>query len=261
MCTLIALHRRIVGAPLVVAANRDEFHDRPAEGPAIRSAPGGPIIAPLDARAGGTWLGLGPQGLFAAVTNVSAGAPDPERRSRGHLVIQALAAASAREAAEAAEKLPMGMYNPFNLFLADRDDAFAITYEERPRRIAVGGSTVIVGNGAFDRPVPPKLAGLQEQVDDLGPESLLEGLERLCRSHEEFGPRGPLDALCVHTPAYGTRSSALLRIGDDGLEDSNSVFRFAEGAPCENPYEDYTTLLRRLASPGPVAVGSIGEPS
>jgi uncharacterized protein with NRDE domain len=261
VCTLIALHRRIAGAPLVVAANRDEFHDRPAEGPAIRMTPEGRIIAPLDRRAGGTWLGIGPQGMFAAVTNVSAAAPDPGRRSRGHLVIEALAHASAGEAAEAVEKLPMGLYNPFNLFVADRDEAFAFTYEEKPRRIAVGGSTIIVGNGALDRPTPPKLEGLEAHVDALGPDEVLDGLAHLCRSHDAVGPRGPLDALCVHTPSYGTRSSTLLRLGEGGLDDSSSVLRFADGAPCENTYEDHTALLHRLATPESVAAGSIGEAS
>ena len=36
MCTLIALHRCVPGAPLVIAANRDEYLDRPAEPPALR---------------------------------------------------------------------------------------------------------------------------------------------------------------------------------------------------------------------------------
>ena len=37
MCTLIALHRCYPDASLVVAANRDEYLDRPAEGPALRA--------------------------------------------------------------------------------------------------------------------------------------------------------------------------------------------------------------------------------
>ena len=45
MCTLIALHRTVPGASLVVAANRDEFYDRPAEGPALRSTPSGTATA------------------------------------------------------------------------------------------------------------------------------------------------------------------------------------------------------------------------
>ena len=80
MCTLIALFRCFDGAPLVVAANRDEFHDRPAEGPALRWTEAGAIVAPHDVRAGGTWLGLNAAGVFAAVTNRPCEAPDPERR-------------------------------------------------------------------------------------------------------------------------------------------------------------------------------------
>ena len=82
------------GAPLVVAANRDEYLDRPAEGPALRQLASGRVLASRDARAGGTWLGLSETGLFAALTNRPCPEPDPQRRSRGLLVHDALAAAA-----------------------------------------------------------------------------------------------------------------------------------------------------------------------
>ena len=113
MCTLIAVHRRVHGAPLVVAANRDEYYDRPAEPPALRgSARGregdggpieagcGPIVAPLDLRAGGTWLGVNAMGVFAAVTNLRSEMPDPARRSRGMVVMDALREPSAARSAD-----------------------------------------------------------------------------------------------------------------------------------------------------------------
>ncbi len=112
MCTLIVLHRCVPGRPLVVAANRDEFLDRPAAGPALRMRDSGPILAPLDLEAGGTWLGLNGRGVFAGLTNlrpseglvagpgpgstVSVGFDDPERcessRSAGQLSDEALLA-------------------------------------------------------------------------------------------------------------------------------------------------------------------------
>lgn len=258
MCTLIALHRLVPGAALVVAANRDEFFERPAEGPALRSSPSGTIVAPRDRRAGGTWLGVNRSGVFAAVTNVSCPEPDPERRSRGLLVLDALAAASARESAEKLASLPMGAYNPFNVFVADADGAFAFTYQERVRPAGAADGAFVIGNAPLDAPQPLKLSRLRERLPDAarraGPGQLDE-LAELCRDHEP-GPRGKLDAVCVHAGPYGTRSSCLLQLADGGLEDSRSSFHWAEGAPCQNEYQDFSPLLRDLGRGRPGVQGA-----
>lgn len=258
MCTLIALHRRFPGATLVVAANRDEFLARPAEGPALRSTSSGRILAPLDVEAGGTWFGLSGQGVFAAVTNVACADPEPGRRSRGLLVTDVLGARNAREAAEKITSLPIGAYNPFNLLVADASEAFAFCYEDAPRPASIPDGLAVVGNSPLDAPEPPKLARLRRRVEDVAETAApdaLEALAALCRDHSE-GPRGQLDAVCVHTPAYGTRSSALLRLTEGGLLDSESVFRFAEGAPCQNDYENFTPLLRDLGRGHPGRQGT-----
>ena len=257
MCTLVALHRSIPGSALLVAANRDEFLDRPAEGPALRATPSGLLVAPRDAVAGGTWFGVNRSGVFAALTNVACSRLDPKLQSRGLLVVNALAARSAREAEEKIESLPMGAYNPFNLFVADADHAAAFTYEESVRPVADPGGAWIVGNAPLDGPEPPKLRRLRERLArvESGPaENVLPWLAAVCRDHEP-GERGPLDALCVHTPVYGTRSSFLLRL-TAGLENSRNVFRYAEGAPCESEYEDFTPLLRDLGRGSPGVQGA-----
>src|SRR5678815_1232251 len=125
MCTLVALHRCTPDAPLWVAANRDEYLERPAEGPALRNGRAGALVAPLDRRAGGTWWGLNAHGVFAAITNRPTSQLDATRRSRGQLVIDALCAGSARAAADALAPLGRDLYNPFNLFVADSQEAFA----------------------------------------------------------------------------------------------------------------------------------------
>lgn len=257
MCTLIALHRVQPGAALVVAANRDEFLERPAEGPALRAGPAGPIAAPRDVRAGGTWLGVNRAGVFAAVTNVACPQPDSARRSRGLLVRDALAARSAREAAEKLQSLPLGLYNPFNLFVADARDAYGFSYEEGVRPVGCPDGAWVIGNAPLDAPEPPKLARLRARVREVtdGDAPLLDGLAGLCREHEP-GPRGPLDAVCVHAGPYGTRSSCLLHLADGGLDDSRSILRWAEGAPCRNEYRDFSPLLRDLGRGRPGVEGA-----
>ena len=246
MCTLIALHRCVSGAPLVVAANRDEFCDRPSAGPVLRDTAQGPILAPSDEWAGGTWLGVTPRGLFAAVTNRRCGEPDPRRRSRGLLVLDALGAASAREAAEGIETLPSETYNPFNLFVADREWASVITYDGDPRRTDLEPGAHVIGNVDPAAPPPPKLVRQLEQARaaaDAGPDRVLDRLAEVCRDHDGGGD--PFGATCVHAGVYGTCSSTLLQLSDSN---TGGIFRFADGPPCATEYEDFTHLLRDLSS-------------
>ena len=85
MCLILAAWRAVEGVPLVVAANRDEFHARPAA-PAQFWEDIPAILAGRDLQAMGTWMGVARNGRFAAVTNYR-GAREPSApHSRGALV-------------------------------------------------------------------------------------------------------------------------------------------------------------------------------
>ncbi|MEP6941466.1 MAG: NRDE family protein [Betaproteobacteria bacterium] len=117
MClAVIALgaHPRL---PLVIAANRDEFHERAAR-PAHWWDDG--ILAGRDAVGAGTWFGITRTGRWALITNFREGTPrDPNAPSRGALVTMALRSneppmvCAARIAADSAR------YHGFNLLVGD----------------------------------------------------------------------------------------------------------------------------------------------
>ena len=239
MCTLIALHRCIAGVPLVIAANRDEFFERPAEGPVLWETAAGRIVAPRDVRAGGTWLGLNAHGVVAAVTNRRCPTPDPARRSRGLLVLDALRCGSASDAAEALEHLPIDAYNPFNLLLADARSVHVLTYEGKAERIDLEAGVHVIGNRHPLEPRSEKLERVHraaERAGGAGPSGVLDALAEICRDHE--GDEA-VDSTCVHAGPYGTRSSTLLRVDREG----SGELRFAAGAPCQHEYRDFTALL------------------
>jgi uncharacterized protein with NRDE domain len=169
MCTLIVLHRCVPGRPLVVAANRDEFLDRPAEEPALRFSRTGPIVAPLDLEAGGTWVGVNARGVFAGLTNLRPTAErsddrqsavatieraskerrqanKPELRSRGEVVMMALESESAGHAVRTLSNLEVEAYNPFQLLVADGHEAWLVVYRGQSRAIPLEPGPHIVGN-------------------------------------------------------------------------------------------------------------------
>jgi uncharacterized protein with NRDE domain len=248
VCTLIAIHRSVQGTPLIVAANRDEYFDRPSEGPALRvTGVGRPILAPLDLRAGGTWLGVNGNGVFAAVTNLRNDEPDAARRSRGLVVMNALHEPTAARAAEALKALHEEVYNPFHCFVADRERAFHLVYRDRPRLAELEPGVHVIGNvDAAEEPTPKadrirsRLTDsrLGEAIDGASADEALEELASVCGEHGTGG--GGAGDTCVHLGAYGTRSSMLLALGDD--EAANRML-YADGAPCETKYEDHSTLL------------------
>jgi uncharacterized protein with NRDE domain len=277
VCTLIVLHGCVPGTPLAVGANRDEFFGRPAEGPALRKLEFGAIVAPLDIRAGGTWLGVNEYGLFAALTNrpMQEQEPDPKRRSRGLLVLDALREQSAIAAMEKLEQLPAEAYNSFNLLVADRDSIHVVSYDERVSRVELSSGSTVIGNSDPAAPTTPKLARLSaraHQVSASRPGDVLDELAKICRSHDIDGhdidghdidghdsqshdsnSRGnALRSACVHAGDYGTRSSTLIRFGEDPRD---TEFRFTDRAPCESEYRDYTPLLHELADGCQLAEG------
>lgn len=252
MCTLIALHRPDPRVSLVVAANRDEYLDRPAAGPELWVHAGRRILAPRDLRAGGTWLGLNDCGVFAALTNRPNPTPEASFRSRGLLVLDTLAATSARQAAEDLAALPRGSYNPFNLFVSDGDEAFVAAYEGTPRVTELGPGAHLIGNADPDDRSVAKVARLLDAAEAVaeGPrEWWLEGLAAVCRGHDG---ETALGSACVHHGGYGTRSSTLLMLDRDP---ARSELRFADGPPCQAGHRDLTSLLRELSPSGAAAAG------
>ena len=84
MCILAILYRVARNTPILVAANREEFFDRPTQHPKIQ--PGSPrVICGIDRQANGTWLGVNQHGLFATVTNRRKRTEPISPRSRGLL--------------------------------------------------------------------------------------------------------------------------------------------------------------------------------
>src|SRR5713226_9464370 len=122
MCTLAFAVRPSPYVLLAVTGNRNEFLARPAAPPRVwPELPG--VLMPRDEKAGGTWLGLTASGLFVCITNRRGAAPDPSRRSRGPVVLDALRTRAAASVRALCSAFPGNRYNGFHLVFADEREA------------------------------------------------------------------------------------------------------------------------------------------
>jgi len=102
---------------VVIVANRDEFHARPAA-PAHWWTSG--ILAGQDLIGGGAWFGVTRSGRWALVTNYREGIPrDPDAPSRGRLVTAALLDPSPPLLCAAAIARDGARYHGFNLLVGE----------------------------------------------------------------------------------------------------------------------------------------------
>lgn len=118
MCLIAFALNADPACPLLIAANRDEFLDRPTA-PLHRWVldDGTVVVGGRDLRDGGTWLGLSPQGRVAMLTNVRQPVMTTARRSRGELVTRWLQ--SDGDAERFAAGLAATDYGAFNLVVGD----------------------------------------------------------------------------------------------------------------------------------------------
>jgi uncharacterized protein with NRDE domain len=226
MCLALVAWRSHPRFALVVAANRDEYHARPAL-PAAWWDDG--WLAGRDLSAGGTWLGITRAGRWALLTNVREPARhDPKAPSRGALVTRVLAAAEGPGVALNAAINDSNGYNGFNLLAGDRDGAYWGSNRAPAARTLATGLHGI-SNATLDTPWPKvtrSKAALAAWCDasttDLEPVFALLG-DRTIAPDETLPATGiplprerQLSAPFIVGDDYGTRCSTVIAITRDG---------------------------------------------
>jgi uncharacterized protein with NRDE domain len=227
MCLILVAWRAHPEYPLVVAANRDEFHARPAAAASWWTEPR--ILAGRDLTAGGTWLGVTRTGRFAALTNFR----DPTRvlkdaPSRGAIVPALLE--REEPVIDSLERLrrESGAYNGFNLLMSDAEQLAVFESVAGSGRVLAPG-VYGLSNHLLDTPWPKVLtakAALGAALTRLPDEQpLLELLRDEHRADDEQLPRTGvslewerlLSSAFIRTPDYGTRCSTVVlfdRVGN-----------------------------------------------
>lgn len=235
MCLIVFAWHVVPGVPVIAAANRDEFYDRPA-------APAGPwpgqpnVIAGRDLQGGGSWMGVTLDGAngprFAALTNIRS--PDERRAdapSRGALVADFLRGEMDAAAYLAALAARPDRYNGYNLVLGDGDTLYWYSnrgqHDPRNGQPLERGRIYGMSNGLLDAPWP-KVLRTKAQFASLlcqgAPEdAYFEMLADTTRAPDVRLPETGmpielermLSPVCIESPGYGTRTSTVVKLYRD----------------------------------------------
>jgi uncharacterized protein with NRDE domain len=229
MCLILFAYRVVPGLPLILAANRDEFHARPTAPMAFwDDCPA--ILGGRDLKEGGTWLGLDRRGRFAALTNYRDPASvNPSAPSRGHIIREFLASGQSAPGFLADLEKRASVYNGFNLIAGDREGLHWFS-NRGPGAVPVPPGVHGLSNRLLDTPWPKvrlgidRLSLLVSVPGGPDPASLFNLLEsREIPPDRELPETGVglewerlLSPIFIAGPGYGTRSSTLLVMDDQG---------------------------------------------
>ena len=224
MCLLLFGVKVSASFPLILAANRDEFYQRPTA--AMGLWPENPwLLAGKDLECGGTWFGINTRGRFAALTNyrdlstLRKNAP-----SRGNIIPNFLE--SDHNIIDALEILgkKASCYNGFNLLVGEGHHLYHFSNQNQkitPVPPGVHG----LSNHLLDTPWPKVTTGKKAlaraiHADNLTPETLFDLLSDSSRPLDRLLPdtgvglewEQLLSPLFIKSPSYGTRSSIVMGI-------------------------------------------------
>jgi uncharacterized protein with NRDE domain len=196
--------------PIVIAANRDEFYDRPTR--PLHSWDDDPNIAGgRDLRAGGTWLAVTRDGRFAAVTNIRGNDGPPNARSRGALVGDFVR--SNLPPLDYAQRIRTIDYAGFHLLAGDRESVAHISTDTPARLLDNGIFAVSNAPASIDW---PKIILAREAMSRALEGDLVDDL-----LHFLTTPRGgPIEEevfVALPDRGYGTRSSTVVAMSCDEI--------------------------------------------
>ena len=242
MCLIIFAHHYHPDAPLVLAANRDEFFGRATA--AANFWPEHPdLLAGRDLEQGGTWMGVTRGGRFAAITNFR----DPARtvagpRSRGELTLDFLLGTDSAQQYLLAVAARQEEYAGFNLLLGDQHQLWFLSNSGEARGAApklLPPGLYGLSNATLDTPWPKVVLGKEEMRDCLTRPLTHHALAAVVGDQQSATPEalaglgldGDMDQLLsaqfIQAGQYGTRCSTTLWLDRDGGADF-----------CERSYND-----------------------
>ncbi|MGO4886945.1 NRDE family protein [Anaerobacillus sp. MEB173] len=209
---------------LIVAANRDEFYERPTE-KAHYWGDFPHILAGRDMEGLGTWMGVTKNGRFAALTNFRETNTIANARTRGELVSQFLIGDESPYDYLTRIQSQGHLYNGFNLLVADQSKLFY--YSNRETKITeLAAGLYGLSNAYLDTSWPKVTKGKQllrscidSEIDE-NEECLLHTLTDNTKAIDEELPETgvgivlerQLSPIFIKSPNYGTRSSTVLMI-------------------------------------------------
>jgi len=229
MCLLVVAFCAHPRYRLVVAANRDEYHERPAAPLAKWNMP--EILAGRDLRAGGTWLAVDPRRRFGVVTNFRDMQPPlPRSPSRGALIPEFLAQSGSASAFLEALAPAAGTYSGFNLLLADADGLYYASNRATPFQRTLAPGLYGLSNHLLDTPWPKLTRVRTEFAAWIAART--GSAEQLLAMLADRAPTAPapdaelkgitsdwqraLSAPFVLHPTFGTRSSTVVLVNATG---------------------------------------------
>lgn len=220
MCLIVLAYKVHPIYPLIVAANRDEFLERPTAA-AHYWTDASHILAGRDLRAGGTWLGITTGGRFAALTNHrDLRKPLIAGPSRGDLVRKALETGI--------EGIDTSVYEGFNLLHGTMDGLMYHSNIDGARTVLEPGVHGL-SNHLLNTPWPKVQRARQRMTDLLGsdtidPEDLFQLLGDATPAVDvELPDTGiglewerVLSSIHIRAEGYGTRCSTVLLVDRQG---------------------------------------------
>lgn len=225
MCLILFAYNVHPNYRLILAANRDEFYERPSA-PADFWAKHPRVLAGIDLKEKGTWLGVTKGGKFAAITNYRDPASWKEDApSRGGLVSRYLTGSFSAEKYLQRISARAPEYNGFNLLLGDSRDIFVFSNRGALQKLTPG--IYGLSNRLLDTPWPKVRRGkklMKAALDKKGAEleeALFAALaDRRVPPDSQLPETGVdlewermLSPMFISSPVYGTRSSTVLLIG------------------------------------------------
>ena len=230
MCLILFSYRLHPDYRLILAANRDEFYNRPTA-PLAYWSEHPEVLAGRDLKANGTWLGVTRTGRLAAITNYREPAVQIDKApSRGGLISDFLTGNTSPESYLNAVSKKSSAYNGYNLIAGDRSGLFYYSNRASSVRQLPPGLYGI-SNHLIDTAWPKIQRGkrlLQGQLsgrEKLDVEKIWEILaDRSLPADDQLPDTGVglvweriLSPLFISSPDYGTRSSSIVLMEYSGL--------------------------------------------